>query len=117
VREWSLKQGDPLSLTLAFDARLGPTDYTDDQIWELSLAGGDPIALAKRLDRAFDLEYILLPDAIVVVGIHKRQRQYPDIDQVLPVDAGKALGNHDLQAEILTPVPPCTARRCAVGRV
>ncbi len=46
MREWSLKQGDPLSLTLAFDARLGPTDYTDDQIWELSLAGGDPFALA-----------------------------------------------------------------------
>jgi len=46
MREWSLKTGDPLSLILASDARLGPTDYLDDQIWELALSGGDPPALS-----------------------------------------------------------------------
>lgn len=46
MREWSLKQGDPLVLTLACDARLRPTDYYNDQIWELSLGRGDPPALA-----------------------------------------------------------------------
>jgi hypothetical protein len=46
MREWNLKAGDPLSLVLAFDARLGPTDYTDDQIWEIQLGGGDPPALS-----------------------------------------------------------------------
>jgi len=48
MREWNLKAGDPLALTLAADARLGPTDYCDDQIWELRLGGGDPPALAVQ---------------------------------------------------------------------
>jgi hypothetical protein len=46
MREWSLHAGDPLSLTLASDARLGPTDYLDDQIWELKLGAGDPPAVS-----------------------------------------------------------------------
>jgi Mannosylglycerate hydrolase MGH1-like glycoside hydrolase domain len=46
MREWHLKASDPLVLTLASDVRLGPTDYCDDQIWEISLGGGDPPALA-----------------------------------------------------------------------
>ncbi|MBI4315619.1 MAG: hypothetical protein HY679_06760, partial [Chloroflexi bacterium] len=41
-----LTQADPLALRLAADVRFGPTDYGDDQIWSLSLAGGDPPALA-----------------------------------------------------------------------
>ncbi len=48
MREWHLKAGDPLSLTLSCDVRLGPSDYCDDQIWELSLRGGDPPALALQ---------------------------------------------------------------------
>jgi len=48
MREWNLKAGDPLALTLAADARLGPTNYYDDQIWELKLGGGDPPALALQ---------------------------------------------------------------------
>jgi len=48
MREWKLQSGDPLLLTLASDARLGPTDYANDQIWELTLGGGDPPALALQ---------------------------------------------------------------------
>ncbi|MGE5224391.1 MAG: MGH1-like glycoside hydrolase domain-containing protein, partial [Omnitrophica WOR_2 bacterium] len=48
MREWNLKAGDPLSLTLAADARLSPTDYCNDQIWELILSGGEPPALALQ---------------------------------------------------------------------
>ncbi len=44
----NLAAGDPLSLTLAADARLTLTNYTDDQIWELSLGGGEPAALALQ---------------------------------------------------------------------
>ncbi len=46
MRDWRLTQADPLTLRLAADVRFGPTDYADDQIWSLSLAGGDPPALA-----------------------------------------------------------------------
>lgn len=46
MRAWNLQAGDPLSLILAADPRLGPTDYCDDQIWELQLGGGDPSAVA-----------------------------------------------------------------------
>ncbi len=48
MRDWYLTQDDPLALRLAADARFSPTDYADDQIWELSLAGGEPPALALR---------------------------------------------------------------------
>jgi hypothetical protein len=48
MREWNLKAGDPLTLSLAADARLGSPDYLDDQIWELSLRGGEPPALALQ---------------------------------------------------------------------
>ncbi|HLB50317.1 MAG TPA: hypothetical protein VJL59_25115, partial [Anaerolineales bacterium] len=48
MRDWKLTQADPLALRLAADVRFGPTDYADDQIWELTLAGGDPAALALR---------------------------------------------------------------------
>lgn len=48
MREWNLKAGDPLSLNLAADARLSLTDYQNDQIWELSLSGGEPPALALQ---------------------------------------------------------------------
>jgi hypothetical protein len=48
MREWKLQAGDPLSLTLASDARLGPTNYLNDHIWELFLQGGEPEALALQ---------------------------------------------------------------------
>lgn len=46
MHEWNLHAGDPLALTLVSDARLGSTDYFDDQIWELTIGGGDPAALS-----------------------------------------------------------------------
>jgi hypothetical protein len=46
MRSTNLKLGDPLVLTLAADARLGPTSYVDDHIWELSLGSGEPPSLA-----------------------------------------------------------------------
>jgi hypothetical protein len=46
MREWNLHAGDPLALTLVSDARLGATDYFDDQIWELTFEMGDPAALS-----------------------------------------------------------------------
>lgn len=46
MRIWNLKVAPPLVFTLAADHRLAATDYTNDHIWELSLGGGDPPALA-----------------------------------------------------------------------
>ena len=48
MRAWNLKPGNPLSLSLASDIRSGASDYMNDHIWELSLAGGDPPALALQ---------------------------------------------------------------------
>ncbi len=48
MRDWHLTQADPLALRLAADVRLAPTDYPNDHIWELSLAGGEPAALTVR---------------------------------------------------------------------
>lgn len=43
-----LKPGDPLGLTLAADARLVPTSYGNDHIWEIRLGSGEPPALAVQ---------------------------------------------------------------------
>lgn len=48
MQTWNLGAGDPLSLTLAADSRLANTDPTDDQIWELTMGGGEPPALALQ---------------------------------------------------------------------
>ena len=48
MREWSIPSDGPLSLRIAADARLTAPDYTDDQIWELALEGGEPPAIALQ---------------------------------------------------------------------
>ncbi|MEP7358174.1 MAG: hypothetical protein ABI847_13095, partial [Anaerolineales bacterium] len=48
MRDWNLTQADPYTLRLAADVRLGPTDYADDHIWQLELAGAEPAALTVR---------------------------------------------------------------------
>jgi hypothetical protein len=42
MREWQLRAGDPLYLSLAADARLTELDYVNDHIWELLLGRGEP---------------------------------------------------------------------------
>lgn len=46
MRKWNINKGDPLSLLISADARITPPDYFDDQIWELSIGGGEPQALS-----------------------------------------------------------------------
>jgi hypothetical protein len=48
MRTWNLKVSPPLMFSLAADARLGATSYTNDHIWELNLGGGDPPALSLQ---------------------------------------------------------------------
>lgn len=48
MRDWNLRPGDPLSLTLAADFRLSKPDYVNDHIWELEIGAGEPAALAVR---------------------------------------------------------------------
>ena len=46
MREWGLTAEVPLFLRIGADARMTEPNYVDDQIWELSLEGGAPSALA-----------------------------------------------------------------------
>lgn len=68
MRDWKLKPGDPLALTLAADARLGGTVYPNDHIWELELGGGDPAALALRTTFGLRARNVRLFPRFVVGG-------------------------------------------------
>jgi hypothetical protein len=48
MREWSLRAGDPLNLTLAADMRLSIPNYVNDHNWEMDLGSGEPPALSLR---------------------------------------------------------------------
>lgn len=68
---WNLSAGDPLALTLAADARLTKTDYTDDQIWELNLEGGEPAALALQTTYGLRAHWMrLFPRFVRPEGAH-----------------------------------------------
>jgi len=42
MRDWSLRFGDPLHLTISADARLCKPDYPNDHSWEVELGSNDP---------------------------------------------------------------------------
>ncbi len=48
MRDWALRAGDPLFLTIAADARTGAADYVNDHIWEIEPGSGEPPAFALR---------------------------------------------------------------------
>jgi hypothetical protein len=48
MREWNLKAENLRSITIASDARFTIPNYADDQVWELTLSGGEPPALALQ---------------------------------------------------------------------
>jgi hypothetical protein len=48
MHEWNYSSDRPISLTLSADARLDPTDYTNDQIWELTLGNSEPPAISLQ---------------------------------------------------------------------
>jgi len=48
MKSWNLKSGDPGAFILAADARFGPTDYVNDQIWNLHLELSEPPSLTLR---------------------------------------------------------------------
>jgi hypothetical protein len=48
MRDWNYSPDHPISLTISADARLDPTDYTDDQIWELNLGSSEPPAVSLQ---------------------------------------------------------------------
>lgn len=48
MRDWSLRAGDPLSLTISADMRLCTPDYLNDHTWEVNLGGGEPPAVSVR---------------------------------------------------------------------
>ncbi len=53
MRDWSLRPGDPLYLTLAADARLCKPDYPNDHIWEVELGSNDPERSAIGISTTF----------------------------------------------------------------
>ncbi len=46
MHEWNYSPEHPINLTLSADARLDPTDYINDQIWELTLGNSEPPAVS-----------------------------------------------------------------------
>ncbi|PWB52403.1 MAG: hypothetical protein C3F13_11620 [Anaerolineales bacterium] len=48
MREWNFSPEQPIKLTIAADARLNPTEYIDDQIWEINLGNSEPPALSLQ---------------------------------------------------------------------
>ncbi len=53
MQNWNFSPENMISLTLAADARLGSTDYTNDQIWEVKLGSSEPPAIS--LETTFGL--------------------------------------------------------------
>ena len=53
MHNWNFSPEHSISLTLAADARMGSTDYTNDQIWELKMGSSDPPSIS--LDTTFGL--------------------------------------------------------------
>ncbi len=48
MSNWNFTPEHSISLPIAADARLGSTDYLDDQIWELDIGSAEPPALALQ---------------------------------------------------------------------
>ncbi len=48
MNDWNFVPEHPISLTIAADARLSPTEYTNDQIWELKIGNSEPPAIALQ---------------------------------------------------------------------
>lgn len=48
MHDWNFTPDHHITLALSADARLGPTDYTNDQIWELNLGNSEPPALSLQ---------------------------------------------------------------------
>jgi hypothetical protein len=89
MRDWNLKIGDPLALTLAADARLCNPDFVNDQIWELGLGGGEPPTLnvhttfglrtmAMRLFPRFIYDSIVYSDPVEFLRPPTVRRFTPD---------------------------------------
>ena len=48
MQDWNFTPDHQITLALSADARLGPTDYTNDQIWELNFGNSEPPALSLQ---------------------------------------------------------------------
>lgn len=48
MQSWNFPASTPQIFTLSTDARLGQTDYPNDQIWDLIIGGGDPPAISLQ---------------------------------------------------------------------
>ncbi len=48
MTDWNYIPEHPISLTIAADARLSQTNYTNDQIWELNFGDSDPPSLCLQ---------------------------------------------------------------------
>ncbi len=48
MHDWNFVPDHPISLSLAADARLCETDYTNDQIWELNFGNSEPASISLQ---------------------------------------------------------------------
>lgn len=66
---WNLTQGDPLALTLSADARLSQPNFLDDQIWELSLHGGEPAAVMLQSSLGLRVHWVRLFPRFIIKNV------------------------------------------------
>ncbi len=69
MRSWNLAFGDPLNLTLAADARLAETDFTNDHIWQLTLRGGEPVGITLQSTFGLRARWLRLLPRLIRKGI------------------------------------------------
>ncbi len=88
MRKWALKNGDPLTLVLAADARMSDTDYADDQIWELKLGQGEAMALSWQTTygaRARDMRlFVTMQIDRREVAFARDYHQVPRVQRIAP---------------------------------
>jgi hypothetical protein len=121
MRDWNLIASDPQALTLACDARSRRTDYVDDQIWELSIGGGDPPGLvvqttyglrarSHRIFPRFSQKEIRLTDPKTFSKQPAVQRIYPNYIAL----SFAPFKNIDVIAELWVPEPKTIAGRYSI---
>ncbi len=88
MRHWNLEENDPLNLVIAADASLTSTSYVDDQIWELSIGGGEPSALALSTTYGLRANLVRLfpqfSDGSILVSDPRSFTESPVIKKILP---------------------------------
>ena len=63
--------------------------------WRGDVLDGERVRAVQRLVQIDQFQGVTLLHTVVVADVDELQRQHPEVGQILPVDAGEGLGDHD----------------------